>query len=277
MKVTYNWLKDFVEIKISPEKLAEKLTMAGLEVTALEKKGGDFVFEIEVTSNRPDWLSVIGIAREVAAITGKKMKSVQTKKLQPAERSPQPLLVKIEDKNDCSLYIAKIIKGVKIGPSPQWLKERLELIGCRSINNIVDIANYVLFEYGQPLHAFDLDKLNGDLISVRRAKKDEKLVTIDGIERNLCPEILVIADLHAPVALAGIMGGKETEVSGATKNILLEAAVFNPVLVRRGRQKLGLQSDSAYRFERGVDSCGTQAASSRAAELIQKLCGGKLA
>ncbi|OGX39942.1 MAG: phenylalanine--tRNA ligase subunit beta [Omnitrophica WOR_2 bacterium RIFCSPLOWO2_01_FULL_41_12] len=274
MKVTYNWLKDFVEIKISPQALGDKLTMAGLEVTALEEKGADFVLEIEITPNRPDLLSVIGIAREVAAITKSKIKNQKpnTKHQKPNSKHLQ---LKIEDKKDCPLYTAKIIKDVKVGPSPDWLRTRLELIGCRSVNNIVDITNYVLFSYGEPLHAFDLDKL-GNTIVVRRVKNQEKIITLDQEERVLDADILVIADDRKPIAIAGIMGGKDTEVNYNTKNILLEAAIFNPVSIRRARQKLGLQTDSSYRFERGVDLGSVKSASLEAAKLIQDLTAGQL-
>ena len=278
MKVTYNWLKDFVEIKIAPGILADKLTMAGLEVVALRQKDGDFVFEIEVTSNRPDWLSVVGIAREVAAITGQKLRKVTGS---PARRltrlgGRQPFVIKIEDKKDCSLYAAKIIQGVEVGPSPDWLKKRLELVGCRSVNNVVDITNYVLFQLGEPLHAFDLDKLDRQqAIIVRRAKAKEIIITIDGEQKILNPNILVIADTKKAVAVAGIMGGKDTEVTEDTKNVLLEAAVFNPIIVRRGRQALGLQSEAAYRFERGVDVETARNASWLATELIEKATGGR--
>jgi len=279
MKVTYNWLKDFVDIKISPFALADKLTMAGLEVTYLEERAGDFVFEIEVTSNRPDWLSVIGIAREVAAITGKRLAGRPVSRSSSLNRQTgkpaNQLTITIEDKKDCPLYTAKIIKDVKVGPSPVWLSKRLELVGCRSVNNVADITNYVLFESGEPLHAFELDKLSPGGIIVRRAKSDEKITTIDGEQRILNPDILVIADREKPVAIAGIMGGKDTEVTQATKNILLEAAVFNPVIIRRGRRAIGLQSESAYRFERGVNPQIIEIASWRAVELIHELAGGK--
>ncbi len=283
MKVTYNWLKEFVEIKISPKVLADKLTMAGLEVTSLEENAGDFIFEIEVTSNRPDCLSVLGIAREVAAITGKKLRggsrlSVLGYRFSGEHRTPNTerrnLQIKIEDKKDCPLYAAKIIKDIKVGPSPSWLMKRLELIGCRSVNNIVDITNYILFERGEPLHAFDLDKLKGNSIFVRRAKPGEKITTIDAEQKMLNPDILVIADEERPVAVAGVMGSKDTEVTEATKNILLEAAVFNPIIVRRGRRNLGIQSESSYRFERGVNLEIVDNASWQAAELIQESAGG---
>lgn len=300
MKVTYSWLKDFVDIRISPQALAHKLTMAGLEVASLEEKGGDFVLDIEITSNRPDWLSVIGIAREVAAITNKKLNlgyrlSVLGSRPNTEHRKPNTenlnLEIKIEDKKDCPFYIAKIIKDVRVASSPDWLKKRLELIGCRSVNNIVDITNYVLFTWGEPLHAFDLDKMlsrasgsngQGLKIIIRRARNEEEIVTIDDVKRVLDENALVIAsgsnkEAGFPVALAGIMGGKNTEVTENTKNILLEAAVFNPVLIRRTRQRLGVQTDSSYRFERGIVSETAENASGEAARLICEIAGGSLA
>jgi len=274
MKVTYNWLKDFVEIKLPAKELADKLTMAGIEVKSVEEKLGDFIFEIEITSNRPDWLSVIGVAREVAAITGKKLKGHKVVKSQVTSKAGQALTIEIENKKDCPLYTATIIKNVKVAPSPTWLKARLESVGCRSINNIVDITNYVLFEYGEPLHAFDLEKLASAKIIIRRAREREKIIAIDEVERVLSPEILVIADQEKPQAIAGVMGGKHSEVSFATKNILLEAAIFDPLLVRRGRQKLGIQTESSYRFERGVDLETAQKARARAIALIQEIAAG---
>jgi len=277
MKVTYNWLKDFVDINIAPGALADKLTMAGLEVVSLEQRGGDYIFEIEITSNRPDWLSVIGVAREVAAITGKKLQLPKdygrptSHVLRPTERAVSIL---IENKKDCPLYTATVIKGVTIAPSPDWLKQRLELLGCRPVNNIVDITNYVLFETGQPLHAFDLDKLSTLRITVRRGRKGERLAGLDGQEKILDAEVLVIADENKTVAAAGVMGGKGTEVNYATKNILLEAAVFDPALIRRSRRQLGLQTESSYRFERGVDAAVLDLARLRAVELILSISGG---
>jgi len=275
MKFTLDWLKDFVDVKIRPRQLAEKLTMAGLEVVSLEEKGGDCVFEIEITSNRPDWLSVIGIAREAAAVTGAKLKLQNCRIIKsPAAKKQAAFHIKVEDKKDCPLYTAKIIKGVKVGPSPDWLKKRLEAVDCRSVNNIVDITNYILFTYGHPLHAFDLDKLDADTIIIRRAKPGEKITTINEKAAALDHEILVIADKERPVAVAGVMGGKDTEVTQGTKNILLESAVFNPVVVRRGRQRLGIQSESSYRFERGTDPAVALAASSAALEMINEMSGG---
>jgi phenylalanyl-tRNA synthetase beta chain len=279
MRFTYNWLKEFVNVKIPAQELAKKLTMAGLEVVSAEPEGNDFVFEAEVTSNRPDCLSIVGIAREVAAITGKKLSRYPVIPLSRLNRQTgkqaNRLTINIENKKDCPLYNAKIIRDVKVAPSPGWLKARLELVGCRSINNVVDITNYIMFTWGQPLHAFDLDKLNSDRVSVRRARAGEKLVIIDGQEKALDADILVIANKNNPVAIAGVMGGRDTEVSQDTKNILLEAAVFNPTLVRSGRRKLGLESESSYRFERGVDLEKTEFASSECVRLIQELAQGK--
>lgn len=276
MKITYHWLKDFVEIRLSPQALAEKLTMAGLEVTSLEAKEGEVVFEIEITANRPDLLSVVGIAREVAAITGQPLKSSRPSRPRVLSlRGERPVHVKIENKKDCPLYTAKIIKDVEVGSSPDWLRKRLEGVGCRSVNNIVDITNYCLLTWGEPLHAFDLDKLKDNTIEVRRADKNEKLATLDGRSCALGPDILVIADSRKPIAIAGIMGGKDTEVTEGTKNILLEAAVFDPIIVRHGRQALGLQTDSSYRFERGVDFETAEAASCQAVEWMRTLAKGR--
>ena len=282
MKVTYNWLKDFVEISLKPQALAERLTMAGLEVTALEKFEDDYVFEIEVTPNRPDWLSVIGIAREVAAITGKKLKLLRaarcaqrSKNLEREAWSAQPFGIKIEDKQACPFYSARLIYNLKVKPSPSWLVKRLLAIGLRPINNIVDITNYVLFTTGQPLHVFDLDKLKGEEIIARFAQNGEEIITIDGIKRRLVPEILLIADKEKPLAIAGIMGSKESEVNAATRNILLESAYFSPIVTRRASRFLNLFSDSSYRFERSVDKSRIKDTSNFALSLILENAGGE--
>jgi len=279
MKVTYNWLKDFVDIDIPPQELAHKLTMAGLEVGACEERSGDCVFEIEITSNRPDWLSVMGLAREVAAVTNKKMKDPFVSRRAQCSGAGNKnvktgVAIEITDKRDCPLYTARVIRNVNVGPSPDWMKQRLELIGCRSINNVVDITNYVLFESGEPLHAFDLDRLSSSHIIIRRAQENEILTTIDGKKRTLDSDILVIADKEKAVAVAGIMGGLESEVGDSTRSVLLEAAVFDPVLIRRGRQILGIQTEAAYRFERGISPGIVSFASLRAAQLLEKIAGG---
>lgn len=286
MRVSYNWLKDYVDIKVSPEKLAEMLTMAGLSVDSIEKKGDDYILEVEITSNRPDWLSYIGVAREVAAITGGKLKVpsivlrnsyIEKQKKKNKKRTTnneQRTTVKIEDAKLCPRYTARIIRNVKVGESPEWLKKKIEAIGLRSINNIVDITNFCLFEAGEPMHAFDLDNIKGNAVIIRRASKGEKIVVIDGTERLLEDPMLVIADPSGPMAIAGVMGGIKTEVGLATKNILLEAAYFDPISIRRTSRKLALSSDSSYRFERKVDMDNIKYASDRATQLILETAGG---
>ncbi len=264
---------------MSAQSLAEKLTMAGLEVVSLEKLADDWVLEVEVTTNRPDWLSVTGIAREIAALTGKKLRLPQatgyrlqakTKSPEHVTCSPKPLSIEIEDKKGCPRYIGRVINNVEVRASPDWLKNRLESVGLRPVNNIVDITNFCLLECGQPLHAFDYAKIEAGTIIVRRAKEKEKIITIDGEERLLDSSILVIADKSRPVAIAGIMGSKDTEVSEKTKTVLLESAYFDPLTIRRASQKLDLDSESSYRFERGVDLETVFWASLRAADLFKE-------
>jgi len=288
MRISYNWLKDYVDIKIAPEKLAGKLTMAGLAVDSIEKKGDDYILEIEITSNRPDWLSYIGVAREIAAITGRKLKvnwltgslvrglkpaNQQTSK--PANNIFKSVSVKVEDAKLCPRYTARIIRNVSVAESPKWLKEKIESTGLRSVNNIVDITNFCLFETGEPMHAFDLDKLSGGEVIIRKALRTEKITVIDGTERALGESMLVIADSSLPVAIAGVMGGIKTEVGINTKNILLEAASFDPVSVRRTSRRLALPTESSYRFERKVDIDNIKYASDRATQLILEIAGGQ--
>ena len=268
MKISYEWLREYVNTKIRAENLASLLTMAGHEVTSVEHKGNDFIFEIEVTPNRADCLCHIGMAREVSCITKKSLKlpaaSIQTKK------KIKQIRLDLKDKDACAYYSARVISGARVSQSPKWLMKKIESIGLRPVNNIVDITNFVLFETGEPLHAFDLDKIKGDEIIIRRARAGERIATIDGSIRTLEPHMLVIADIERPIAIAGVMGGKDTEVTEDTKNILLEAAYFNPIVIRRTALSLGLSTDSSYRFERGVDLLNIVPASNRAASLI---CG----
>lgn len=272
MKISYNWLKEYVDVTLPPDELRQLFTMSGLSVESAEKKGQDWLFEIEVTSNRPDWLSVIGVARELAALTGKKLR-LPSPRVTAAGR--KEILVDIADTRLCPTYTARVIRGVSVGESPAWLVERLDAVGLRPVNNVVDITNFCLFETGEPMHAFDLDKLVGGVVAVRRARKGEKLVTIDGIARELDESMIVIADAVKPVALAGIMGGRETEVTASTKNILLEAASFEPITIRRTSRKCALSTESSYRFERKVAIDTIRFASDRAATLITELAGGE--
>src|SRR3989338_2726372 len=279
MRVSFNWLKDFLETKIEASKAQGFLTMAELEITSIADIDGDHVMEIEVTPNRPDCLSVLGIARELSAASGIPIKYPDSVKKNLMKKASARGSAKIEilDKSACPRYVGCIMKNVKVGPSPEWLVQRLNAMGVRSVNNVVDITNYTLFELGQPLHAFDLDKLEGKHIVVKRAKKGENIVTIDGVSRVLDPNILVIADAVRPVAIAGIMGGKDTEITEFTKNILIESACFDPVIVRKSCRQLGLASESSYRFERGIDQGMIFASSIRAQELVREIAGGKTA
>ena len=232
---------------------------------------GDTVFELEITPNRPDCLNMLGLAREVAAILNGTLKKPKVKKINfPKDKCD----ISILDKEGCSRYIGTVVQGVTIGESPAWFKKRLQVLGSKSINTVVDITNFCLFETGQPLHAFDYDKLEGGKIVVRRARDGEKILLLDGSERTLNASTLVIADMRNPVALAGIMGGAATQVTPQTKTILLESAYFNPVLIRRAGRSLGLSSDSSYRFERGVDIDMVEGGSCRALSLIREIAGG---
>ncbi|NCA96159.1 MAG: phenylalanine--tRNA ligase subunit beta, partial [Methanomicrobia archaeon] len=273
MKISVSWLKNYVSFSGSVEELATQLTMAGLEVESIEKVKGDAVLELEITPNRPDCLNLLGIAREVSAISNKKLTyPVVTKRRLPVRSCD----VTIDDVKGCLRYIGVVIEGVKVGPSLKEQQHYLGSVGIRSISNIVDVTNFCMMELGQPLHAFDHDKLSGHKLIVRRARKGETIVTIDNVKRELDESILVIADQDKPVAIAGIMGGKETEVTDSTKNILLESATFDPILIRRASRKLGLSSDSSYRFERGVNIDTALMASQRACDLILQSSGGKI-
>jgi len=277
MKASYNWLKDYCKHNLSLKELLEGLTNVGLVVDNSSPIDNDFCLDIEVTSNRPDCLGMIGIAREIATFIRGELIVPDVDYGTISESVNDITSVIIEDEELCPRYTAQIIKDVNIGQSPEWLQKRISAIGLRPVNNIVDITNYVLMECGQPLHAFDFDKLEGKKIIVRRAVKGETMVAIDGTKSTLSPDELVIADAKRPVAIAGIMGGKDTEVSETTKNILLESAFFNPGTVRRSSRKLGIQSDSSFRFERRVDPECVGWASRRAAKMIQDIAGGQIA
>ncbi len=271
MKVSLRWLQDFVKIAPPYEKLAEDLTLAGLEVEKITDvpASADHVFEIEVTTNRPDWLSHLGIAREVAAIRSLPLGQPEMEGGRRVQ-VPQGWKVEISAREDCPYYTGVLIEGIQQAETPEFMKQRLAACGVRSIDLIVDITNYVLLETGQPLHAFDADLLDGRSLRVRAAKPSEKLILIDGRELTLQKEDRVIADAARALALAGVMGGKLTEVSSRTRNVLLEAAYFQPMRVRQMARRYGLSSDSSYRFERRVDPAGVDLGRQRALWLIQK-------
>jgi len=278
MKASIEWLKQYVDIKMPPEELAKRLIMSGVHVAFIHKDGKNTVLEFEITSNRSDCLSVIGLAREIAAITGSKLRIPAVLDPEQAKQKKTKnngtIRINIIDKDLCPRYTGRVLRNVKINSSPAWLSDRLTAIGQKPVNNIVDIINYVLFETGQPMHAFDLDKISGAVI-VRRAKKGETIKTIDGDTRTLEQGMLIIADEVKPIAVAGVMGGKDTEVTEGTKNILLESAFFDPISVRRTSRVLGLKSESSYRFERKVDNLIIVPSSERAAELIKESAGGE--
>ncbi|HEY0378310.1 MAG TPA: phenylalanine--tRNA ligase subunit beta [Pyrinomonadaceae bacterium] len=274
MNISYNWLRELTGVGLGPKELAERLTMLGLAVEVVHEAGDDFVLEIDLTSNRPDCLSHLGVAREVAA-TGRGQVLLPERAPSKTEgRAEEFTSVEIRDADLCPRYSGRVVRGVTIKPSPDWLVKRLEAIGQRPINNVADITNYVLHEQGQPLHAFDLEKLTERRIVVRRAAAGEKLKTLDGVERELDAEMLVIADAVRAVALAGVMGGEESEISDGTRDVLIESAYFDPASVRRTSRVLGLRTEASYRFERGVDYAGVLRAQEHCVALICELAGG---
>jgi len=275
MKISYNWLKEFVDIGVDAPTLARELTNVGLALESLDELEGDSVLDLDVTTNRPDCLSHLGVAREVSAIHGLALRKPQFKLKEGSKLGSEVVSISIEDAELCGRYCGRVVSGVKIGPSPDWLKKRLEAVGMRSINNVADITNYVMMELGHPLHAFDAAKLEGRQIIVRSAALDEKLTTLDGVEHELNPSILVIADAKKPVALAGIMGGAESEITNTTTSILLESAHFSSASIRKTARTLGMSTEASYRFERGADIEMASLACDRAAAMIQELAGGE--
>lgn len=274
MYISYNWLRELTGTTRTPSELRDQLTMVGLAIDAVENLPDDSILDVEVPSNRPDCLSHIGIAREVSVIESGSI-ILPAGNLPAVEGQSESFTsVEILEPNLCPRYAARLVRGVKIGPSPDWLIKRLEAIGQRPINNVADITNYVLHEMGQPLHAFDLARLSGQRIVVRRARPAEKITTLDGVERELSGDMLVIADAERPVALAGIMGGEDSEISDATVDVLIESAYFDPDSVRRTARALGMDTEASRRFERGADYGGVLRAQQRCVELICKIAGG---
>ncbi len=277
MKTSLAWLLDFLPGQpLNAEAVAEALTHGGLPVESIERHGDDTVVDVEVTSNRGDCLSHVGIARELSALMNRPFKYSPPSAAESSTPASSVTSVQIEAKELCPYYTARVIRNVKIGPSPQWMVKRLEAIGVRPVSNVGDVTNYVMFELGQPLHAFDFDKLQGRKVIVREARAGEKMFSIDGRERILRAGMLVIADGQRPVALAGVMGGADSEVSNSTTNFLLESARFDPLSVRKTARALAMKSDSSYRFERGIDPTLAERASLRAAQLILQTAGGEL-
>jgi phenylalanyl-tRNA synthetase beta chain len=274
MYISYHWLRELTATKLTPLELRERLTMVGLAIDAIATADDDHVLDVEVPSNRPDCLSHVGIAREVCVIESGTLTLPAAIPLQTADRAEALTSVQVLEPQLCPRYAARLVRGVKIGPSPGWLSKRLEAIGQRPINNVADITNYVLHELGQPLHAFDLSRLSEQRIVVRRARAGEKIITLDGVERALNPEMLVIADANRATAVAGVMGGQDSEISDATVDVLIESAYFDPDSVRRTARALGMDTEASRRFERGADYGGVIRALDRCVELICDIAGG---
>ncbi len=286
MKVVYNWLKDFVDLAATAQELASRLALSGTNIGGVENGPHGAVIEAEVSSNRPDCLGHYGIAREVGAIYKLPLKHVSPKPAESTARASDAVKVEIQSPDLCGRFTARVIRNVRIQPSPKWLKDRLEASGVASISNVVDISNYVMLELGHPLHTFDYDKVRDHKIVVRRAKSGdaagkaapEKMRTLDGIERQFDSNICMISDGDSSraIGIGGIMGGAETEISFSTKNVLIECAWFEPVAIRRAARFLKLHTEASTRFGRGADPEMAELASRRAAELILQLAGGEL-
>src|SRR5260370_29252669 len=278
MKVVYNWLKDFVDVAATPQELASRLALSGTNIGGVEDGAHGAVIEAEVSSNRPDCLGHYGIAREVAAIYKLPLKHVSPKPAESAAKASDAVKVDIQAPELCGRFTARIIRNVKIQPSPKWLKDRLEATGVASISNVVDISNYVMLELGHALHTFDYDKVRDHQIVVRSARLNEKIRTLDGVERAVDPGTCMISDGDGrrAIGIGGIMGGAETEISFSTKNVLIECAWFEPVAIRRAARFLKLHTEASTRFGRGADPEMAELASRRAAELILQLAGGEL-
>jgi phenylalanyl-tRNA synthetase beta chain len=279
MIFSYNFLQSFFSKKLpKPQKIAELLNMHSFEVEEIKRAGKDFALNIDVLPNRAgDCFSHLGIARECAVLANFKLELPDTIFKEEKVKAKDIVSVEVKDKRACPRYTAGVITDVKVGPSPKWLKERLKVCGLRSINNVVDIANYVMLETGQPLHAFDAGKLEGKKILVRFARKRERIVTLDEQKFDLGSDILVIADQKKPVAIAGIKGGKIPEIDKKTKTVVVESANFNSQIIRRGSQKLGLKTDASLRYEHGLDPNLTEFALKRVCSLIQEIAKGKVA
>jgi phenylalanyl-tRNA synthetase beta chain len=292
MRILPSWLREFVNVAADDRQLAEDLTSAGIAVESIGEENGATIYEMDLTTNRVDAMNHYGVAREASAIYGLELKPFEPKLSKTtadpstsAAKERRPLLgmtsresfpIVIEDGEGCARYTARIIRGVKIGPSPEYIAKRLELLGSRAINNAADATNYAINELGHPTHAFDLDLLEGGTIIVRRARNGEFLKALDGVGRTLTSDDLVIADAEKPVALAGVMGGFDSMITEKTRNVLIESAWFDPATVRSMAKRHGMYTDASHRFERGADWGITPVACDRVAELILETAGGEL-
>jgi phenylalanyl-tRNA synthetase beta chain len=276
MIVSWNWLTEYLRLDMPVEVLSERLMLAGLNHESTVEVGGDLAIDLEVTSNRPDCLAHLSVAREIGVLFNRKVTLPDPRPSTAGATVEALAKVRIEAPDLCPRFTARVVTGVKVDESPWWMRKRLETLGVRPISNVVDVTNYVMFECGQPLHAYDLGKVDGRTLIPRRAVKGETLKAINGKSYELTPDMLVIADATKPVGLAGVMGGLDTEIGPATTDVLIEAARFDPLNVRKTSRALGLKSDSSYRFERPIDPEVTEWASRRCAELILATAGGTL-
>lgn len=276
MRVPLEWLQQYVHVNATAEEIATTLTMGGLEVEGIETEASEErplvpVLDVYITPNRGDCLSMVGVAREVAALYDVPLIVPEPPKSEPGGEAAKLISITVTNAELCPRFAARVVQGVKIGPSPDWMQARLLSAGQRPINNVVDITNYVMLELGQPLHAFDLDTLAGKQLIVRTAKESETVQTLDGEERPLSSSMVIIADAERPISVAGIMGGANTEVSDTTTNVLFEAAHWNPLSIRRTSRALNLRTDASYRFERVVDPALCRRAVDRACELLAQM------
>lgn len=277
MKVLLSWLKEYVDIPQTVDELAERLPMLGLGMEHVERRGSDAVFDLELPANRGDLMCHVGVARELAAAHRSAVRLPATAARRDRTESADTVHVDVREPLLCPRFTAVLIADIRVGPSPEWLARRLEACGVRSINNVVDVTNYVMLELGQPMHAFDYDLLQGGGLIVRFAAAGERLTTLDGVTRTLDSRTLVVADATRAVGIGGIIGGAETEISASTRRVLLEAAIWDPPMIRRTAMRVGVRTESSARFERGVDIGGAETASSRAQQLLVEVGGGRIA
>jgi len=276
MKISLDWLREFVDVAVEPGRLQGDLKRLGLGAETVAELGGDRIYDLEVTTNRPDCLSHLGVAREAATLYRLPLAPPVINLKESAAPTSGAVSIEITAPDLCARYCGRVIRGVQVEPSPDWLAKRLEAVGVRPINNVADVTNYVLMELGHPLHAFDLAEVRQHKIIVRRARAGEKLRTLDGVDRALSSENLVIADAERPLALAGVMGGEDSGISDATRDVLLESAWFEPAPIRRTAKSHGMQTEASHRFERGADIEMARTAIDRAAAMIAEVAGGEV-
>ncbi len=275
MKISLDWIREYVRLDLPVQEVVDRLTLIGLVVDSFEKREGDAILDVETYANRPDTLGHLGVAREIAAMLGLPLAEKDWPLTELAEKTSACADIQVRDETLCPRYCGLVVKDVSVGPSPDWLRRRIEAMGLRSTNNIVDVTNYVLFATGQPIHAFDLGKISGSKVVVRRADRGETLMDFEDRVHELSPDMLVIADESRPIALAGVIGGKESGVTAATRDVFIESAHFDPVSVRLTARRLGLSTDASYRFERTTDISFPPEGARMAASLMSRM-GGKV-